>query len=158
MAFPSKFKPGGKKGPRQATSKRQPHIKMKPAPARSHVAGEGDEELAAEEAAWAGYDGSDNEEEEGEEAYGYREALQGESKPLEGLRVSVSGCGGKKEDLLALAAEYGAERHGGLQEDTTHLVADKPEGLKYQVRFSFLSLPFSPNVLTALCRSHWLVG
>lgn len=134
MPHPSQFKrAGGKKGPRQATSKRQPKISLRPAPARSTRPQPQDDHLDE-----GGNNGHEEEEEEEGNKYGYREALQQEVKPLVGLKISVSGCSGTKEDLLALAEEYGAERHGGLSEDTTHLVTDSPSGAKYNVRFLFL--------------------
>lgn len=134
MPHPSQLnrRAGGKKGPRQVTSKRQPKVNLRPAPARDPAAAaaaaayEADSDVSEDDA--ADYRAAESTE------YGYREALRGERKPLEGLRVSVSGCDGRKEDLLALAEKFGAERHGGLQEDTTHLVTETPAGKKYDVR------------------------
>ena len=160
MPHPSQLnrRAGGKKGPRQVNSKRQPKMTLRPAPARDPAA-------AAAAAAYEADSGvSDDDAGEYDDpheaaAYGYREALRGERKPLEGLRVSVSGCDGRKEDLLALAETFGAERHGGLQEDTTHLVTDSPAGKKYDVRRPLPPSPLSdphPGSLTLLpvCRSR----
>ncbi|GAA6039213.1 hypothetical protein JCM8097_000472 [Rhodosporidiobolus ruineniae] len=150
MPHPSQFKSkGGKKGPRQVTSKRQPKVSLKPAPARS----------AGSAAPADDYPGEhDDEDDEDDSArYGYREALQGEAKPLEGLNVSVSGCAGRKEDLLELAVQYGAQRHGGLQEDTTHLVTDRPEGQKYQVALARRMHVMQPEWLEAV-REAWIAG
>lgn len=132
MPHPSQFKrPAGKKGPRQVTGKRQPKITLRPAPARDPAAPTADKGKRRADKAEEEDEGA---EEEDQPRYGYRESLRGEAKPLEGLRISVSGCSGQKEDLWALAIEYGAERHGGLQEDTTHLIADGRDSAKYKVR------------------------
>lgn len=116
----------GRKGPRQVTGKRQVKGTLRPGP----VAGPSrnlDE------------DGGDLDDDEQEDAgghgmvYGYREALIREGKPLSGCKVSVSGCTAIKEDLWAVAVEYGAERHPGLLADTTHLVAETHDSEKYRV-------------------------
>ncbi|GAA6017709.1 hypothetical protein JCM10207_000471 [Rhodosporidiobolus poonsookiae] len=152
MPPPSRFKSGGgKKGPRQATSKRQPKIILRPAPAPSRPADTSSKGRAT------GDDGADDGEEEDEARYGYREALQGEERPLEGLKVTVSGCSGKKEDLLNLAEEYGAERHNGLQLDTTHVVTDKPAGQKYETALAHRMHVMLPSWLEAV-RETWMSG
>ncbi len=115
----------GRKGPRQVTGKRQVKGTLRPGP----VAGPSrnlDED---------GGDLDDDDEEVGEDGlvYGYREALVREGKPLSGCKVSVSGCTAIKEDLWAVAVEYGAERHPGLLADTTHLVAETHDSEKYRV-------------------------
>ncbi|GAA5863669.1 hypothetical protein JCM8547_003687 [Rhodosporidiobolus lusitaniae] len=158
MGFRDKPHTGGKKGPRQATSKRQPKITLRPAPPKSAPRPDGDSSFSADEQD-EHYDEEDQDEDAGEadETYGYRQALKGEAKPLEGLNVSVSGCSGQKEDLLALADEYGAERHGGLQEDTTHLVTDKPEGAKYQMALARRMHVMQPSWLAAV-REAWVEG
>lgn len=140
MPHPSQFKrAAGKKGPRQVTGKRQPKITLRPAPARDPAAPTVDKGKRRAHAAEEEDEGADEDE---EPRYGYRESLRGEAKPLEGLRISVSGCSGQKEDLWALAIEYGAERHGGLQEDTTHLIADGRDSAKYKVRLRALARGF----------------
>ncbi|BGP43583.1 protein kinase activating protein dpb11 [Rhodotorula kratochvilovae] len=149
MPHPSQFNrgAGGKKGPRQVTSKRQPKITLRPAPARDTAPVEEDE-----------FDFGDDADDEPEEpAYGYREALRGERLPLQGLRVSVSGCDGRKEDLLHLVQVYGGERHGGLQEDTTHLVTDSPRGKKYDVALARRMHVMKPSWLFAV-RDAWISG
>ncbi|BGP20145.1 hypothetical protein JCM10213_000770 [Rhodosporidiobolus nylandii] len=153
MPLPNKFKGGGKKGPRQATSKRQPKVNMRPQPAKTPA----ERAAAAARAAEAAEEDEDDEEEEDEPRYGYREALQGELKPLVGLSVCVSGCSGEKEDLLALAEEYGAERHAGLREDTTHVVTDRAEGAKYQVALERMMHVMMPSWLPAV-REAWVDG
>ncbi|GAA5892781.1 hypothetical protein JCM6882_000578 [Rhodosporidiobolus microsporus] len=155
MAFGSRFNPkGGKKGMRQVTGKQQPHQRMKPAPARKIQPIEEDDDDASHA---YDYNDDDQEGDDDEPQYGYREALQGEVRPLVGLKVSVSGCGATKEDLLALAEEYGAERHGGLQEDTTHVVTDRPLGQKYQVALSRRMHVMQPSWLPAV-REAWCNG
>lgn len=139
---------GGKKGPRQVTGKRQVKATLRPGPVaepsrskRAHSVddddGGGDEEEEDGEAAHAGGDvdggGAD---------YGYRQALRREAKPLTGFRISISGCASTKDDMWALAVEYGADRHPGLLANTTHLVTETTDSAKYRVR-SPRSLSFS---------------
>ncbi|GAA6048683.1 hypothetical protein JCM3770_002019 [Rhodotorula araucariae] len=151
MPHPSQFNRsrGGKKGPRQVTSKRQVKITLRPAPARDPAApADKDDEFELDD---------DDDDEPEEPAYGYREALRGERLPLQGLKVSVSGCGGLKEDLLALVQTYGGQRHGGLQEDTTHLVTDTPAGKKYDVALQRRVHVMKASWLPAL-RDAWISG
>ncbi|GAA5940149.1 hypothetical protein JCM1841_005964 [Sporobolomyces salmonicolor] len=150
MAPPTRFKGGGgKKGPRQVSSRRQPKMTLRPAPERSSKGAEADEEHPGEE--------EEAEEEGGEEQYDHLKALQGERKPLEGWRVTVSGCSGHKEDLLKMAEEYGAERHAGLQEDTTHLITDHPGGAKYKIALERRMHVMLPSWLSAV-REAWMSG
>ncbi|GAA5942347.1 hypothetical protein JCM3775_003230 [Rhodotorula graminis] len=163
MPHPSQLnrRAGGKKGPRQVNSKRQPKVTLRPAPARDPAAAaaaaayEADSGVSDDDA--DDYGGDHDVDRTGEPAYGYREALRGERKPLEGLRVSVSGCDGRKEDLLALAETFGAERHGGLQEDTTHLVTDSPAGKKYDVALQRRMHVMKSSWLPAV-RDAWVSG
>lgn len=115
----------GRKGPRQVTGKRQVKGTLRPGPVAgpSRHLDEDDGDL------------DDEQEDVGGHAvvYGYREALIREGKPLSGCKVSVSGCTAIKEDLWAVAVEYGAERHPGLLADTTHLVAETHDSEKYRV-------------------------
>ncbi|GAA5896339.1 hypothetical protein JCM5296_002949 [Sporobolomyces johnsonii] len=153
MAPPTRFKGGGgKKGPRQVSSRRQPKMTLRPAPERpSKGAGANEEDQGEEE---------EEDEEDGEEQqqqYDHLKALQGERKPLEGWRVTVSGCSGHKEDLLKMAEEYGAERHAGLQEDTTHLVTDHPGGAKYKIALERRMHVMLPSWLPAI-REAWMSG
>ncbi|GAA6010634.1 hypothetical protein JCM11491_003003 [Sporobolomyces phaffii] len=155
---------GGKKGMRQVTSKHQRKIILRPAPAReidattssegkgraSEEPGEDDDSHGAE------YD-DDQEEDDGSERYGYRESLQQQSLPLVGFSISVSGCRGQKEDLLKIAEDYGAFRHGGLQEDTTHLITDRAEGEKYKIALERRMTVMSPDWLPAMERDYRLL-
>ncbi|BGO95748.1 hypothetical protein NBRC10512_001584 [Rhodotorula toruloides] len=155
MPHPSQFKrPAGKKGPRQVTGKRQPKITLRPAPARDPAAPTADKGKRRADKAEEEDEGA---EEEDQPRYGYRESLRGEAKPLEGLRISVSGCSGQKEDLWALAIEYGAERHGGLQEDTTHLIADGRDSAKYKVAIQRRIHVMKPSWLPAV-KEAWTSG
>ncbi|GAA5908595.1 hypothetical protein JCM8208_002676, partial [Rhodotorula glutinis] len=158
MPHPSQLnrRAGGKKGPRQVNSKRQPKMTLRPAPARDPAAAAAAAAYEADSGV-SDDDADDDDEHGGEAAYGYREALRGERKPLEGLRVSVSGCDGRKEDLLALAETFGAERHGGLQEDTTHLVTDSPAGKKYDVALQRRMHVMKSSWLPAV-RDAWVSG
>ncbi|BGP27759.1 protein kinase activating protein dpb11 [Rhodotorula toruloides] len=155
MPHPSQFKrPVGKKGPRQVTGKRQPKITLRPAPARDPAAPAADKGKRRADAVDVEDEGAD---EEDQPRYGYRESLRGEAKPLEGLNVSVSGCSGQKEDLWALAIEYGAERHGGLQENTTHLIADGRNSAKYKVAVQRRIHIMKPSWLPAV-KEAWTSG
>ncbi|GAA5850495.1 hypothetical protein JCM9279_001435 [Rhodotorula babjevae] len=158
MPHPSQLnrRAGGKKGPRQVNSKRQPKMTLRPAPARDPAAAAAAAAYEADSGV-SDDDADDYADQEAAAAYGYREALRGERKPLEGLRVSVSGCDGRKEDLLALAETFGAERHGGLQEDTTHLVTDSPAGKKYDVALQRRMHVMKSSWLPAV-RDAWVSG
>ncbi|GJN94435.1 hypothetical protein Rhopal_007515-T1 [Rhodotorula paludigena] len=152
MPHPSQFKlRGGKKGPRQVNGKHQIKGKLRPAPARDPADLAKQHQLAGDENDDEGAD------DDAEPAFGYREALQPEDQPLEGLRVSVSGCDGEKEELLTLAVKYGAERHGGLQTDTTHLVVAQPGGKKYDVALQRRMHVMRPSWLRAV-REAWMSG
>lgn len=129
---------------RQVTGKHQKKIILRPAPAppvnANTTSSKGKErQLEEDEGEEEDYDQEEEEDQDDTEQYGYRESLQQDRLPLAGLSISVSGCRGQKEDLLKIAQEYGAERHSGLQDNTTHLVTDRPEGAKYKVSFF---LPF----------------
>ncbi|BGP35488.1 protein kinase activating protein dpb11 [Rhodotorula toruloides] len=155
MPHPSQFKrPAGKKGPRQVTGKRQPKITLRPAPARDPAAPIADKGKRRADAAAEEDEGVEEDE---QPRYGFRESLRGEAKPLEGLRISVSGCSGQKEDLWALAMEYGAERHGGLQEDTTHLIAAGRDSAKYKVAIQRRIHVMKPSWLLAV-KEAWTSG
>jgi len=133
---------GGKKGMRQVTSKHQRKIILRPAPAPEPNA-----TTTSSKGKETHFEEDEEEEDEQDEdlerdpagTYGYRESLLEKPKPLAGMAITVSGCQGQKENLLKIAHEYGAERHSGLQEDTTHLVTDRPEGAKYKVSVVFVS-------------------
>ena len=116
---------------RQVTSKYQKKIILRPAPVKDHS----EETATSSKGKGRCYEGEEEEYEEEDhgDQYDYTKSLQQSRPPLMGFAISVSGCQGKKEDLLKIAEEYGAQRHGGLQEDTTHLVTDRPEGAKYKV-------------------------
>ncbi|GAA5820926.1 hypothetical protein JCM11251_001880 [Rhodosporidiobolus azoricus] len=153
MAFGSKFAgkgAGGKKGPRQVSSKKQHKIQLRPAPAKEIKPVTAPDALDEE-------DGDEEHDDTDEASYGYRASLVPDRKPLVGLKVSVSGCGGIKEDLLALAVDLGAERHGGLQEDTTHVVTDRAGGAKYQVALSRRMHVMQPSWLPAV-QDAWRTG
>ncbi|TKA53850.1 hypothetical protein B0A53_03640 [Rhodotorula sp. CCFEE 5036] len=140
----------GRKGPRQVTGKRQVKGTLRPGPVAgpSRNLDEDGGDLDDDEQEGAGGHGM---------VYGYREALIREGKPLSGCKVSVSGCTAIKEDLWAVAVEYGAERHPGLLADTTHLVAETHDSEKYRVAMQ-LGIPvLKPSWLWAV-RAAWVSG
>ncbi|GAA5930116.1 uncharacterized protein JCM15063_004721 [Sporobolomyces koalae] len=154
---------GGKKGPRQVTSKYQKKIILRPAPVRDRSTDDATSTSKGKERAYDEPDDDDEDDDQDSrdhdqtEVYGYRESLLQDKLPLAGLAVSVSGCPGQKEDLLRIAEEYGAERHGGLQEDTTHVVTDKPEGAKYKIALERRMAVMQPDWLPAV-REAWTSG
>ncbi|GAA5985524.1 hypothetical protein JCM10908_007009 [Rhodotorula pacifica] len=150
---------GGKKGPRQVTGKRQVKATLRPRP----VAGpsrprDGDADGLTEDEAEDDDEAVHPADEQSRSTvYGYREALTREGKPLAGFKVSISGCTAIKEDLWALAVEYGAERHPGLLADTTHLVTETHESEKYRVALQHGILVMKPSWLWAV-RDAWVGG
>ncbi|GAA6060788.1 hypothetical protein JCM10212_005437 [Sporobolomyces blumeae] len=151
---------GGKKGMRQVTSKHQKKIILRPAPPTTRTADDAaDADLSPSKGKEKAYfvDEDDDYLDGDAEEYGYRESLREERLPLVGLRVSVSGCSGTKEDLLKTAEEYGAERQAGLHEDTTHLVTDKAEGAKYKIALQRRMKVMQPSWLEAV-REAWKSG
>jgi len=124
------FKPGGKKGPRQVTATyRGPNTnKLRPAPApgpraASHLDRPGADPGSDSERYTD--DGSDSEPEIGRNV---PVAL-----PLRGCTVTVTGCKGRKAELLEMADLMGAAVQPSLTDSTTHLVADEAGSAKYQV-------------------------
>jgi hypothetical protein len=139
MAFPSKFKGGGKKGMKQNNGAKRSTVKLRPAPAPEPLdapsstksrKGKGKAVVPQERER---EDEEDDDEEEEEEEFGYKEGLKTETKPLEGLTVTISGCGKDKAGLCDLAAELGGTLQPALTSDTTHLVADAAGSPKFDV-------------------------
>ncbi|GAA5967510.1 hypothetical protein JCM3765_004691 [Sporobolomyces pararoseus] len=153
---------GGKKGMRQVTGKHQKKIILRPAPAPNTTSSSSkgkEREIEPEGLDYMEEEGDEEEEDEydGVEHYGYRESLQQDSLPLAGFRITVSGCSGQKQDLLKLAEEYGAERHTGLQENTTHLITDQMSGAKYKTALERRMSIMTPEWLPAV-REAWTSG
>ena len=128
MAFGSRgqFRRGGKKGPRQNDGKGRAGVTLRPAPAVDASAAR--QRSVSPERPWL-----DEEDEDEEEQISYETSLRRERKPLEGLCVTISGCGREKGALFELAKELGGTSQPSLTTDTTHLVADNHGSAKYDV-------------------------
>ncbi|GAA5863504.1 hypothetical protein JCM3774_006504 [Rhodotorula dairenensis] len=162
----------GRKGPRQVTGKRQVKGTLRPGPvagpSRLRSAADEDEEEEDDDDDDNGAESDHSFDRDGQDggvrgirdrgkAYGYREALTREGRPLAGFKVCVSGCTAVKEDLWSVAVEYGAERHTGLLADTTHLVAETYDSEKYRVAVQHGILVMKPSWLWAV-RAAWVSG
>ncbi|KAK4056406.1 protein kinase activating protein dpb11 [Microbotryomycetes sp. JL221] len=150
--------PPGKKGMRQNNGKK-PSIKLKPAPAVQPSASRtanGDEpkrakqrrkrddnrEHATDDEDAADDNGQDN------------DSNEDERKPLEGIGLTVSGCGRNKTALLTLATKLGATSSGDMTHDTTHLITDTAGSAKYEMAVRLNLKILQPSWLEEV-RSRW---
>lgn len=133
---------GGKKGPRaHKGSFKNKTVKLRPAPEKSRDSNANvNDDATAFPGEFNAYSSDEEDVQDGNEGGGmgldefnYREGLKGESKPLEGKSITVTGCGIEKTELLQIAASLGAKVEAGLTNTTTHLVADVPGSAKYEV-------------------------
>jgi len=133
---------GGKKGPRQQNgSFRVPGVKLRPAPEKAFLDATDNSKRAqstgkrlpiADPSIVAPYEAQEQEEERHE--FGYRENLQTERRPLEGVLLCVTGATDIKASLLIQAAELGAQTSKVLTVATTHLIANAMGSDKYNVQ------------------------
>lgn len=72
-------------------------------------------------------------EDEDEKEFGYREGLLEERKPFDGFVICTTGVSDQKTSLMEGARALGATALADMSEETTHLIADAPGSLKYNV-------------------------
>ncbi|KAM0789757.1 hypothetical protein ACM66B_006612 [Microbotryomycetes sp. NB124-2] len=140
--------PPGKKGMRQNNGKK-PSIRLKPRPNASNHA-------SATTAKDATRDGKDRETDEDDcgEQLTEQEDDEDELKPLNGVNLTVSGCGQDKTALLDLAEQLGAVSDINMTHQTTHLITDSVGSQKYEMAVKRRFKIMQPSWLEAV-RQRW---
>ncbi|SCV74655.1 BQ2448_7684 [Microbotryum intermedium] len=129
MAFGFPSKKGVKTGMRQNNGAKRNTVKLRPPPAKAPTASSSrPPDDSDNRTPYYQRDSTHQQQDQGddqdEEGFTYQDQLRGESRPLEGANITVSGCGADKRMLMTLAAELGAKDCTSLTIQTTHLIAD----------------------------------
>lgn len=124
---------GGRKGPKQSNgSHKVPNVKLRPQAEKPFLdATESTKSKSKKKKSRKEVDVQGSVEDE--EEFGYREDLRPERKPLEGVRICITGITESRAALVTVAKELGAESDKTLSASTTHLIAEAGGTEKYEV-------------------------